>query len=261
MCFQDVLDLKDRRWQPRQKVEGPKKISEVHQDAMRQQQQTEQRNRDENRRGGGGGGGGGGGRRMEEPSPRGGGGPSFNESRMMSRDEVPTRTVSMARQQSSELSLRPGNTGGGGYGRGGGKQAASAPSQQAPARGSPQKPAPAAAAPPPPPPPAAVVEPLSEDKLKQKGERANSIYHHVESQGNTISYNHHSFASPQSVNILCPTLCPHSRQPGGGALDRQLVGRHFGQPGGHAQGRGFYATGRSLLRSPFPVHPFFVELL
>ena len=164
-----MLDLRDRRWISRQKVEGPKKISEVHQDAMRQQQQQEQRDRDDR-----GGRGGGGGRRMDGPSRGGGGGGGqhFNENRMMSRDEIPTRTVSMQRQQSSELSLRPGNSGGsfarpgGGLGAGSGRPGGAGqqqtlpppPSRSSPARNAVQQQ-----------PPAAAVEPLSEEKLKQKG--------------------------------------------------------------------------------------------
>lgn len=153
---QDVLDTRDRRWQPRQKVEGPKKISEVHQDAMRQQQQLEQRDRDDRR-----GGGGGGMRRMDGPPSRGGG----YENRMMSRDEVPTRTVIVQRQLSSDLNLRPsGSMGMSGFGKGRG---ASTPTAQPIVR-----PAAAASEPPPaaaplPPVPSA-TEPLSEEKLKLK---------------------------------------------------------------------------------------------
>ena len=109
---------------------------------------------------------------MDGPS-RGGGGQHFNENRMMSRDEIPTRTVSMQRQQSSELSLRPGNSGGsfarpgGGLGSnrpgGAGQQQTlpPPPARSSPTRNAVQQQQPHAAA----------VEPLSEEKLKQKGVR------------------------------------------------------------------------------------------
>ncbi|GAX79395.1 hypothetical protein CEUSTIGMA_g6836.t1 [Chlamydomonas eustigma] len=154
---QDVLDLRDRKWQPRQKVEGPKKISEVHQDAMRQQMQQQERDRDENRRAVGGGIRGG---RMDGPSPRGGGGPPmFNESRLLSREDVPTKTVSMTRQQSTEISLRPGN-----YSRS--RPMGVGVQPQLPSRVSPPRSTQASVAPPPLSTPG--VPALSEDKIKTK---------------------------------------------------------------------------------------------
>jgi translation initiation factor 4G len=102
---QDVLDMRGRQWRPRQKVEGPKKISEVHQDAQRQLQQQEQRDREERR-------GGGGGRRLDSQGSRGG-----YDSRM-SRDEAPSRPLSSQRPQGSEPNLRP-SASGGAFGRGG----------------------------------------------------------------------------------------------------------------------------------------------
>ena len=127
--LQDILDLRSRRWVPRQKAEGPKRIEDVHKEAQQQvaqQQARDREDRDRDRRGGGGGGGGG----------RGGGGGSRNDGRgdmrrdgpevraqqlqqqqqqdrMMSRDEVPTKTLStnMQRSGSQEISLRPASFG------------------------------------------------------------------------------------------------------------------------------------------------------
>ena len=170
---QDVLDLKERRWQPRQKVEGPKKISEVHQDAARQQQQQEQRDRDEFKRGGGGGGGGGYGGRGGRDMGRGG----VFDNRVMPRDEVPTKTINVQRPPAGgEVSLRPdgmrpGATGGQfgrpGAGGRGPHVAAPAPAPPQPRPSASQAPVASASQPPAVEPPA--VEPLlSEDKLKQK---------------------------------------------------------------------------------------------
>jgi hypothetical protein len=88
---------------------------------------------------------------------------------------VPTRTVTMQRQPSAEISLRPANMSSR-YGRGKPGAAAAAALALAPVQAqtvrasSPKPPAAAAAVPVPLPAAAAAVEPLSEDKFQLKGE-------------------------------------------------------------------------------------------
>jgi hypothetical protein len=162
MCQQDVLDLRSRQWQPRNKLEGPKKISEVHQDAMRQQQQQEQRDREERR--------GGSMRRGDAPPSRN----SNYGDRMLSRDEVPRQPLSLgSRQQSSELSLRPAS--GGAPGASFGKRSTAPgppPASSRPSSVPREAPAPAAAAAAvPPPPPVATPPTLPEAAVRQKGKQ------------------------------------------------------------------------------------------
>eukprot|EP00798_Chlamydomonas_sp_ICE-L_P001220 gene1220-32561_t len=152
---QDVLDLRARKWIPRTKAEGPKKIEDVHKEAAQQLQQQAQRDREERERDRRGGGGGGRGRRDD----RGGG--DRDNSRHMSRDELPRAMQSNSqRPASSEVNLRPPTFGRGGKGGGGGSGgpppstssgtagAYTAPSQRAEAsQGGSAAPAAAAAAP------------------------------------------------------------------------------------------------------------------
>ncbi|GIL90582.1 hypothetical protein Vretifemale_18213 [Volvox reticuliferus] len=111
-AIQDVLDLRAARWVSRRKVEGPKRIEEVHREAQQQMAAQASRDREERyaqQRGPGVRGGPGMGGRDAPPPPGRFGGPSQDEARLMGRGEVakPLRGAGMERQASSEVSLRP----------------------------------------------------------------------------------------------------------------------------------------------------------
>ncbi|GIL68831.1 hypothetical protein Vafri_22062 [Volvox africanus] len=111
-AIQDVLDLRAAKWISRRKVEGPKRIEEVHREAQQQMAAQASRDREERyaqQRGPGGRGGPGMGGRDAPPPPGRFGGPSQDEARLMGRGEVPRplRGAGMERQASSEVNLRP----------------------------------------------------------------------------------------------------------------------------------------------------------
>ncbi len=157
--------MRANKWIPRTKKEGPKKIEDVHREAQQELLAQQQRDMDERRRGGGGDRRGGGGDRDRggyggPPPPRPG--PSYADTRLLSKDEVPSRAIQMQRAQSNELSFRPG---GSGFGRPGANarnaspggpasvaaSAAAAAAMSAARQPSPAGPGGKAAAPPPPP--------------------------------------------------------------------------------------------------------------
>lgn len=100
--IQDVIDLRQNRWIPRVKKEGPKKIQDIHREANQELAAQQARDMDERRRGGGG-------NRGPPPPPT-----RSDYNRMLGKDDMPSRALQMQRAPSSEMQFRPG----GAFGRG-----------------------------------------------------------------------------------------------------------------------------------------------